>query len=75
LNGNALRSKTGEILITADQKVNRWKEYLEKLYAGQLSGNVLEDNCIKEEDKGDYILQSKIDFAIKKMLKTIKNVV
>jgi maltooligosyltrehalose synthase len=25
LNGNALRSKTGEILITAEQKVNRWK--------------------------------------------------
>lgn len=52
LNGNALRSKTGEILITAEQKVNRWKEYLEELYASQFSGNVLgEENSVEEGDK------------------------
>ncbi|CAI6343800.1 unnamed protein product [Macrosiphum euphorbiae] len=68
MNRNALKSKTGEILITAEQKVNRWKEYLEELYANQFSGNVLEEeNCAEDEDKGDYILQSEIDFAIENL--------
>lgn len=64
----------GEIFITAEQKVNRWREYLEELYAVQLSGDVLEKkNCVKEENKGDCSLQSEIDFAIK-ILKTKKHV-
>lgn len=68
LNGNALRSKTGEILITAEQKVNRWKEYLEELYTSHFNGNILEEeNCVEEEDKRDYILQSEIDFAIENL--------
>lgn len=58
----------GEILITAKQKVNRWKEYLEELYASQFSGNVLEEeNCVEDENKGDYILQSEIDSAIENL--------
>lgn len=65
MNGNILRSKTGELLITVEQKVNRWKEYLKELYASQFRGNVLEEeNCVEEEDKGDYILHSEIDFVI-----------
>lgn len=60
LNGNALRSKMGKILITAEQKVNRWNEYLEELYAGQLSGNVL-------QEENHHILQSEIDFAIENL--------
>lgn len=43
-----------EILITVEQKVNRWKEYLEESYASQFNGNVLEEeSCVKEEDKGN----------------------
>jgi len=50
----------GKILITAEQKVNRWNEYLEELYAGQLSGNVL-------QEENHHILQSEIDFAIENL--------
>lgn len=68
MNGNVLKSKTGEILITAEQMVNRWKEYLEELYASQFSGNILEEkDCVEEEDKGDYIFELKIDFAIENL--------
>jgi hypothetical protein len=37
------------------------------LYASQFSGNVLEENCVENEVKGDYILQSEIDSAIENL--------
>lgn len=68
INRNAQKSKTGEILITSEQNVNRWKEYLEELYASQCSGNVLEEeNRVEDDNKGDYILQSEIDCAIENL--------
>lgn len=46
-NINVLKSKTNEILIEAERKIKRWKEYLKELYAAHLNENLLEDEDIK----------------------------
>lgn len=51
--------------METEQKIKRWKEYLEELYNGNLNESVLEkEETLEKDDKGEYILQSEFDAAV-----------
>lgn len=50
-------SKDRKILLEAENKVKRWKEYLEQLSNGNLDENVLEkEDSIEKHNEDEYIL-------------------
>lgn len=51
--------------METEEKIKRWKEYLEKLYSESVNGNMLEkEEILDKDDKGKHILQSKFDSVI-----------
>lgn len=63
---NALISKDGKILMETEQKIKRWKKYLEELHNENLNEKMLEkEETLEKDDKGKYIFQSEFDAAVK----------
>ncbi|XP_049779702.1 uncharacterized protein LOC126176585 [Schistocerca cancellata] len=62
-----IKSSDGNPVLSKEGKAERWKEYIEGLY----KGNVLEDNIMEmeedvdENEMGDTILREKFDRALK----------
>jgi len=63
-NAGTLVNKNGELLLEADQRAKRWKEYLEELYEDNSTMIFAEEDNVDEDDKGDYILQAEFDHAM-----------
>ena len=64
---NTIRDKNGNILFENEDKVKRWKEYLEDLYKGSnFNAKIIEDESeVEKDDMGACILRSEFDAAIK----------
>ena len=62
-----IKSTDGKPLLSKEEKAERWREHIKELYRGKdLSDQALEEEeNVEEDDKGDPILRSEFDIALK----------
>ncbi len=64
-----LKDEKGELLSLKEEKAERWVRYVEKLYENKtIIGRCIErEDRVEEEERGDPILRSEFDKALKEM--------
>ena len=69
--GRNIKSSDGKPILEKDQVAERWKKYIESLYKDENSNTVLieDETEVDDDDKGDAILRSEFDKALKDLSK------